>query len=1447
MYQLLRYIFVVVFLVGIAAGNVSAQSAVSLYEIDPSAFPIIRAKFNALGPDGIQITGLSSSDINLTESGISRSVSGVSVAKRSTGASLSVGVMVDARRHADLAAAAVQGAIGSLGMPRNEIGITSHDDTPYIVHDLTGDRRSAQEAVARLKPAEGTLMQSIFFEKNAGGIPFISARSGRKILILVTDLHSPLTDLDTARIVREAVERNIAIYPVLLHAGDPYGLFGRIAERTGGRVHENIVTAEGARAVLSRIVMEEQQAPNVIEWRSDLSCDAVRNVIVTVPSLNLTASALYTAPEISVPGLKIDPPGVSFGYVAAGTENVTLTALNRAIAITRISVDDPHFSFELNGRENGFTIREGESVTIPLSYKAADSSYRVARFQIESDACGEKIIQAAAGSVGNGLDARSLRLLYPNGGESLTAGSEADIKWDGILAADSVRLEYSIDHGRTWRLVTDKASGLRYHWTVPGVVGTECLARVIRIAEKNPRAGTVTTLPEHGHWVTTAAFNRDGSRVATGSYGESLVRVWNSETGALVTAVQGFSWINTIEYSPDGNRLMAADAGGNIGVWDINTGALIHRYLPVGKGGTPTARFSPDGKRMVVSGGYDNVARIWDLASGAILLTLSGHAGAVQDAVYSPDGDVVVTAAEDGAVRFWNPVTGKGFRTITAHPGGAVTVAFSRDGGHLITGGADGIAKVWDVTSGDLLMTLKGHEAKLSTVSFTTGGTHAITASWDHTAKIWDLTTGAIVRTLEGHEKEVRAAYISPDGRRAVTASVDRTAKLWELDLIPGETDRSDFTWSIVAPRIAVAPSSVDMGKVAIGAIRDSLLKGSIRNDGVAPVRISRIDIASGDMKDFALVAGGEPGTLQPGESRDLLIAFTPTTAGPRNASLTMVSTAGELRDAMRLTGTGVQPAIEVVATTVDFGRTAVGGTRDTTVQVLLRNVGTTTVTVTGITQLGPDVTSFMPLDKNLQFTIAPGGSKSMALRFAPRFVGRTSGRIAFNYTGALRPATTTLFGEGVGAAMQPIGPAVDIAAGPCAPAEPGVVEIYNGGNGDLIVTRAVVSGPDAASFISQELLSPLVIEPRSIGTLTVHFAPASAGVKSASLALESNSVGSAGAITVPLSGRKDSVGFSLSSPVVSFDGVPADQVSTTVLTLTNTGTAPLEWNAPIAGRQFTIESITPARTMPGETSRIVVRFNGAADGAVIEETLALSENGCGTTSPIACRASVRGPVAAAISAPELRAAPGQIVEVPVTVEGADLLADAGVREIATLVRIDASILYPVDGTPIGTVEGSYRVIPVSLPITGKSAVAVLRFRAALGSDSTTAIMFEKSTAIGGRAVLTETPGRFTLEIPCLDQDPRYFLTGGAIRLKQNHPNPVSGSTQIEFDLVEAGRTRLTVNDASGRNVATLLEGEYGVGSYSMTFDATQLTPGTYFYVLETPTQVRSRSMQIVR
>ena len=83
--------------------------------------------------------------------------------------------------------------------------------------------------------------------------------------------------------------------------------------------------------------------------------------------------------------------------------------------------------------------------------------------------------------------------------------------------------------------------------------------------------------------------------------------------------------------------------------------------------------------------------------------------------------------------------------------------------------------------------------------------------------------------------------------------------------------------------------------------------------------------------------------------------------------------------------------------------------------------------------------------------------------------------------------------------------------------------------------------------------------------------------------------------------------------------------------------------------------------------------------------------------------------------------------------------------------------------------------------------------------------------------------------------------------LNQNYPNPFNPSTEISFELPYQSDVRVEVYDMMGRRVATAANGTYTAGTHSVTFDASNLSSGTYIYRLITDSFQQSRSMVLIK
>ncbi|MGB0346998.1 MAG: S41 family peptidase, partial [Balneolaceae bacterium] len=84
-------------------------------------------------------------------------------------------------------------------------------------------------------------------------------------------------------------------------------------------------------------------------------------------------------------------------------------------------------------------------------------------------------------------------------------------------------------------------------------------------------------------------------------------------------------------------------------------------------------------------------------------------------------------------------------------------------------------------------------------------------------------------------------------------------------------------------------------------------------------------------------------------------------------------------------------------------------------------------------------------------------------------------------------------------------------------------------------------------------------------------------------------------------------------------------------------------------------------------------------------------------------------------------------------------------------------------------------------------------------------------------------------------------------QLSQNYPNPFNPSTNISFELPQAGLVQLRVYNLLGQEVASLVDQRMNSGNHSVNFDASQLSSGVYIYRLVAGDQAITKKMMLIK
>jgi len=327
----------------------------------------------------------------------------------------------------------------------------------------------------------------------------------------------------------------------------------------------------------------------------------------------------------------------------------------------------------------------------------------------------------------------------------------------------------------------------------------------------------------HADFVTCLALSADGKWLVTGSR-DKTASLWEVATGKQVRIYEGHvEELSSLALSANGKWLLAADQE-IARLWEVATGKKIQTFdssfqLQVAmsadakwlimagsrdskiwetrEGGADKyvrrgtlqhlnhkgtcMALSPD-RKMLVTGGGDQTARLWNVATKEEIHVFR-HSFSVNAVAFSADARRLVTSCGD-SIQLWDIATRKEIREYRGRSRESERMAFCVDGKRLAIGDNFSFVNngpttrlwnltLWDLASGRQVITVPG----MGTLS--PDGKHMAVAD-DRSISLWDLASGRKEYTFRGHTDAVLDLAFSADGKWFVTASKDGTARMWD-------------------------------------------------------------------------------------------------------------------------------------------------------------------------------------------------------------------------------------------------------------------------------------------------------------------------------------------------------------------------------------------------------------------------------------------------------------------------------------------------------------------------------------------------------------------------------------------------------------------------------------------------------------------------------------------
>jgi WD40 repeat protein len=232
----------------------------------------------------------------------------------------------------------------------------------------------------------------------------------------------------------------------------------------------------------------------------------------------------------------------------------------------------------------------------------------------------------------------------------------------------------------------------------------------------------ISCLKVHSAWVRSAEYNSDGSLILSSSNNEVLIV--DAKNGIVIKEfvsnpsgdrpiINGTTLgknINCAMYSRDFSQIIVLsertefDADRNeIYVYSIDVYDTLANYLysiESQNQGYLTAKYSPDGKKILVIEKGLGKAYIHDAITGEQLFEISGNIGSFVFGEFNALGDKIVFGDTDGRLMIWNAVDGSNLMALKGHYKEITKAIFSINDKFLISTGDDNKLIVWDLQSG---------------------------------------------------------------------------------------------------------------------------------------------------------------------------------------------------------------------------------------------------------------------------------------------------------------------------------------------------------------------------------------------------------------------------------------------------------------------------------------------------------------------------------------------------------------------------------------------------------------------------------------------------------------------------------------------------------------------------------------------------------------------------
>jgi pre-mRNA-processing factor 19 len=192
---------------------------------------------------------------------------------------------------------------------------------------------------------------------------------------------------------------------------------------------------------------------------------------------------------------------------------------------------------------------------------------------------------------------------------------------------------------------------------------------------------------------------------------------------------------------------------------------------------------SPKNPSIILTGGNDRQAVVFNKDSEQVVATLKGHQKKVTHVIHHFEEDIAITGSADSSIRVWHIPSAQCLKILKAHDTPITGLSLHPTGDYVLSSASDTYWALSDLRTGKLITKIQDATSQkgLTCAQFHPDGIIFGVGTQESVIKIWDLKECNNVADFPGHAGGISAIAFSENGYYLATAAQDASIKLWDL------------------------------------------------------------------------------------------------------------------------------------------------------------------------------------------------------------------------------------------------------------------------------------------------------------------------------------------------------------------------------------------------------------------------------------------------------------------------------------------------------------------------------------------------------------------------------------------------------------------------------------------------------------------------------------------